>query len=361
MLQFIVVVCACAGVLNIVYRRISGSEPDGPEFASTIFILTIAIGLLVSIIKQAPAISFGLFGAMSIVRFRAQIKRPRRMIFVFMAAAIGVCCGAGEYVTTIAGTIVLSLLSVSSFGLARSNARPAVAATAPPTIPGNRWGVDLIAASLTDGRRIRVLAIVDETTHEALATIPDTSFSGARVVGELDRLIAERGRPATLISDTWPEFGTRAVLDWSKAMAIDWQCIELSSQPEPEPLIVVFTKLIRDECLSARSFANVIEARVVLEIWRAAYNARLKSAHAWRPVMGAGREPAGRLAEDQPGPMAPSPPQPAAALVAVASMQPVPPSSACAAPDERASVPTRAEAIAHVRPALVPALLSAGK
>jgi Domain of unknown function (DUF4956) len=116
LITFMIVGSLCAGVVAYVYTLISPKKADEAEFAATLFLLTIAIGLLVSIIKQAPAISFGLFGAMSIVRFRAQIKKSRRMVFLFMATVIGVCSGAGEYIATVFGTLVLAGVSYVMFG-----------------------------------------------------------------------------------------------------------------------------------------------------------------------------------------------------------------------------------------------------
>jgi Domain of unknown function (DUF4956) len=115
-IKFMIVGSICAGAVSYVYRLISPQKPDEVEFAATLFLLTIAIGLLVSIIKQAPAISFGLFGAMSIVRFRAQIKKSRRMVFLFMATVVGVCSGAGEYLVTVFGTVVMAGVAFYMFG-----------------------------------------------------------------------------------------------------------------------------------------------------------------------------------------------------------------------------------------------------
>lgn len=279
---FICVVSACAGVLYLVYRYVMPREDDEAEFAATIFILTVAIGLLVSIIKQAPAISFGLFGAMSIVRFRAQIKRPQRMIFIFMAAAIGVCCGAGEYLTTVLGTLILSVLTIISFSLTPAKVKgKAKSGIAMPALPGVnaapvlaagipvRWGVDFVPLTLGDGCRIRILAIVDEGSREALALVPETSFSGSRVVGELDRLIGERGKPSEIISDTWPQLSSRAVLDWKQWTAIDW--LWSQNQGPRGTFAADFAVIVQDRCLGP-GYASLISARSGLETWRLQYN-----------------------------------------------------------------------------------------
>ena len=64
-----------------------------------------------------------------------------------------------------------------------------------------RWSLDFVSDTFTDGRRFRVLAVVDDYTRECLALIADTSLSGLRVVRELDAIIRWRGRPATIVSD----------------------------------------------------------------------------------------------------------------------------------------------------------------
>jgi len=67
--------------------------------------------------------------------------------------------------------------------------------------PNQRWCLDFVSDALTDGRRFRILAIVDGFSRENLVLIADTSLSGQRVANELDRVIAERGMPKTIVSD----------------------------------------------------------------------------------------------------------------------------------------------------------------
>ena len=70
-----------------------------------------------------------------------------------------------------------------------------------PQEPNQRWGLDFVADQLVDGRRFRVLVVVDDFTRECLALVVDTSLSGQRVARELDALIALRGRPLMVVSD----------------------------------------------------------------------------------------------------------------------------------------------------------------
>lgn len=70
-----------------------------------------------------------------------------------------------------------------------------------PHGPNQRWSIDFVSDAIEDGRRFRVLGVVDDFTRECVALVPDTSLSGKRVARELDAVIAERGRPAMIVSD----------------------------------------------------------------------------------------------------------------------------------------------------------------
>lgn len=94
-----------------------------------------------------------------------------------------------------------------------------------PDAPNVRWSLDFVSDALTDGRRFRVLAVVDDHTRECLTLVADTSLSGQRVVRELDAVIARRGRPAMVVSDNGTELTSMAVLAWCQRTGIDWHYI----------------------------------------------------------------------------------------------------------------------------------------
>jgi transposase InsO family protein len=70
-----------------------------------------------------------------------------------------------------------------------------------PQGPNQRWSLDFLHDQMSDGRRFRILAIVDDFTRECLCLVADTSLSGLRVGRELDAIIARRGKPAGCVSD----------------------------------------------------------------------------------------------------------------------------------------------------------------
>ncbi|TBB38507.1 transposase [Rhizobium ruizarguesonis] len=77
----------------------------------------------------------------------------------------------------------------------------------------------------TDGRRLRILTVVDDCTRECLALVSDTSLSDLRVARELDRIIEERGKPRMIVSDNGSEFTSNAILQWADRTKVDWHYI----------------------------------------------------------------------------------------------------------------------------------------
>src|SRR5438128_6050423 len=94
-----------------------------------------------------------------------------------------------------------------------------------PQGPNQRWSLDFLSDTLVDGRRFRILAVVDDFTRECLALVADTSLPGLRVVRELDAVIAMRGRPAMCVSDNGTELTSIAILRWSQETRIEWHYI----------------------------------------------------------------------------------------------------------------------------------------
>lgn len=95
-----------------------------------------------------------------------------------------------------------------------------------PDRPNACWSLDFVHDQMTDGRRFRVLGVIDECTRECLALVPDTSISGQRVARELSRIIAWRGRPEAILSDNGTELTSNAILAWADERAIEWRYIQ---------------------------------------------------------------------------------------------------------------------------------------
>lgn len=156
----------------------------------------------------------------------------------------------------------------------RGGRKRAIGTRAPmlvPLRPNERWSLDFVSDQFTDGRRFRVLAIVDDCTRENLALVADTSLSGVRVARELDRLITERGRPKMIVSDNGSEFTSNAILAWADQARIEWHYIA-PGKPMQNGFIESFNGRLRDELLNETLFSSLSHASAVLAIWKADYN-----------------------------------------------------------------------------------------
>ena len=114
--------------------------------------------------------------------------------------------------------------------------------------------------------------MVDDCTRECLALVADTSIPGLRVARELDRIIAGRARPATIVSDNGTELTSNAMLRWADERRVAWHYIA-PGKPTQNAFIESFNGRLRDELLNETLFQSLPHARTVLEAWRQDYNA----------------------------------------------------------------------------------------
>lgn len=140
-----------------------------------------------------------------------------------------------------------------------------------PSSPNQRWSMDFVSDAFTDGRRFRILTVVDDFSRECLALVPDTSLSGIRVARELDAIIARRGKPRACVSDNGTELTSRAILKWSQDHKIEWHYIA-PGKPQQNAFAESFNGRLRDECLNETLFTSLSEAKAVLADWRDDYN-----------------------------------------------------------------------------------------
>jgi putative transposase len=140
-----------------------------------------------------------------------------------------------------------------------------------PQAPDQRWSLDFVSDVMTDGRRFRVLAVIDDFTAECLCLAADTSLSGLRVARELDTIIAMRTRPLMCVSDNGTELTSMAILRWSQEQNIEWHYIA-PGKPQQNAFVESFNGRLRDELLNETLFSSLAEVRAVLAEWRHDYN-----------------------------------------------------------------------------------------
>ena len=140
-----------------------------------------------------------------------------------------------------------------------------------PQCPNDRWSVDFVADQFIDGRRLRIFVVVDDCTRECLALVADSSISGLRVARELNRLLADRGKPKMIVSDNGTELTSNAILQWADDHKVAWHYIA-PGKPEQNAFAESFIGRLRDELLNETLFRSLAHTRAVLETWRADYN-----------------------------------------------------------------------------------------
>ena len=164
----------------------------------------------------------------------------------------------------------------------------------PPQGPNQRWSLDFVSDALGNGRRFRVLAVVDDFSRECLGLVADTSFSGSRVGRELDRIAEARGCPAAIVSDNGTELTSHAILRWQEERVVLWHYIA-PGKPQQNGFVESFNGRFRDECLNEHLFGGLTAARRIIEAWRLDYNTERPhtslaglspAAFATRPVQG---------------------------------------------------------------------------
>jgi putative transposase len=178
----------------------------------------------------------------------------------------------------------------------RGGRKRAIGTRAPMTIPfapNDRWSLDFVSDQLIDGRRFRILAVVDDCTRTCLGLVADTSLSGLRVARALDQLIHEHGKPRMVVSDNGSELTSNAILRWADDSRVAWHYIA-PGKPIQNAFIESFNGRLRDELLNETLFCSLPHARMMLAAWRDDYNVR-------RPHSGLGwRTPAEYAATFEP-------------------------------------------------------------
>ncbi len=145
---------------------------------------------------------------------------------------------------------------------------PSVAATR----KDERWSMLFCHDQLQDGRRLRVLTVVDQYTREALATEARGSFSAHDVIDVLNRLSRSHRKPAVIQVDNGTEFASRALDAWAyrEDVRLDFS---RPGKPTDSAYIESFNARLRAECLNAHVFESLEDAKETLTSWRSDYSA----------------------------------------------------------------------------------------
>jgi putative transposase len=139
------------------------------------------------------------------------------------------------------------------------------------TKSGQHWAMDFVSDALSNGRKIRLLTLIDEYTRECLAIEVDTSINGVRVTNVLSRIAMVRGLPNIIKVDNGPEFIGKALDAWAYERGVHLH-FSRPGKPVDNRFIESFNGRLRDECLNDNWFMSLQEARNIVEEWRVDYN-----------------------------------------------------------------------------------------
>ena len=133
------------------------------------------------------------------------------------------------------------------------------------------WSLDFMSDSLSTGRALRTLNIIDDYNREALGIEVDTSLPAERVVRVLENLLLWRAAPTQIRMDNGPELISQRLESWAKEKSIDLIHIQ-PGKPAQNAYIERFNRTFREEVLDAYLFDNLEEVREITERWLEDYN-----------------------------------------------------------------------------------------
>jgi len=140
--------------------------------------------------------------------------------------------------------------------------------------PDEVWSYDFIEDATVDGRKVRLLSIIDELSRECLLLEAARSFPAVRVIDCLERLLMSTGRcPQHLRSDNGPEFVAQAVQQWLQQAGVQAAYIEPGA-PWQNGHVESFHASLRSELLDRELFFNLREVQALADDWRTFYNHR---------------------------------------------------------------------------------------
>lgn len=140
-----------------------------------------------------------------------------------------------------------------------------------PSAVNQRWSMDFVADHLSNGRRFRVLNVVDDFTREMVGQLVSVSINGRMVARFLTDLIDARSKPVSIVCDNGTEFKSKAMLFWSEEANVKLSFIQ-SGKPMQNAFVESLNGKFRNECLNQHWFRTLDEARYEINLWREHYN-----------------------------------------------------------------------------------------
>ena len=140
-----------------------------------------------------------------------------------------------------------------------------------PLYQNHVWSYDCVEDRLANGRKIKMLTVIDEFTRESLAIRVERSINSKHVLDTISNLFLTRGVPEYIRSDNGPEFTAKMLQKFIRDVGVKTVYITPGS-PWENGFIERFNGTLRDELLNRESFSSLNEARILIENFRREYN-----------------------------------------------------------------------------------------
>lgn len=147
--------------------------------------------------------------------------------------------------------------------------QPAPLAT--PTEANQVWSMDFMSDALADGRRLRLLNVIDDFNREALAMDVALSIPSEQVIRYLERIIEWRGKPKEIRVDNGPEYISERLVLWADSQGIRLNYIQ-PGKPYQNAYIERFNRTVREELLNMHIFDSLEHAELLVTQWQWQYN-----------------------------------------------------------------------------------------
>jgi len=139
-----------------------------------------------------------------------------------------------------------------------------------PTRLNQRWSMDFVSDQLGNGRRFRVLNVVDDYSRAMVGQLVSVSISGRRIARFLEQLVNQRPLPPLIVCDNGPEFTSKAMFCWAKERQLKLGFIQ-PGKPTQNAFVESLNGKFRNECLNQHWFRSLEEARQEIYQWREHY------------------------------------------------------------------------------------------
>ena len=149
--------------------------------------------------------------------------------------------------------------------------RPYKEGLSQPIFSNVTWSMDFMSDALEDGRKVRVLNIIDDYNRECLSITVGISMSSDRVIRILEQVIEMKGKPKEIRTDNGPEFTSINYTNWCETNDITTKHIQ-PGKPNQNGYIERFNKTFREDILNAYLFESINQLQLKAELWQQDYN-----------------------------------------------------------------------------------------